>query len=422
MKGDFSRITFDPKKHYSRVLMQQGRVQLDADWNEQVAILLHRLETMARDLIGPFGGPKEHCGFAFTKEDGAGFLLSEGRYYVDGMLCVNDDATVKFDMNDLAEQDGVKFNEAANYLLYLDAWEQYLNASEDPDIRETALGGPDTSGRSKVVWSVRIREYDNRGITDDAAIGKAIGQVLSVLQIEQQRNGRLKVKVEPSKGQEQDDSPCILSPGSRFRGLENQLYRVEIHNGTGDFSQPQATFKWSRENGSVIFPISTPVGATIVLEPGHSTMGLKGGDWVELLDDHRTAQVQPERLQQVKSVDAVKREIGLMEMPAERSLKHPFLRRWESGAIEIVEDKWVTLEDGISIQFVKQDGYRSGDYWCFPARTAGDGNITWPDDGAPPDGVIHHYAPLAAVSYDGKGPTLKLDCRKIFPELGAALK
>ena len=30
MKGDFSRITFDPKKHYSRVLMQQGRVQLDA--------------------------------------------------------------------------------------------------------------------------------------------------------------------------------------------------------------------------------------------------------------------------------------------------------------------------------------------------------------------------------------------------------
>ena len=38
MKGDFSRITFDPKKHYSRVLMQQGRVQLDADWNEQAAI------------------------------------------------------------------------------------------------------------------------------------------------------------------------------------------------------------------------------------------------------------------------------------------------------------------------------------------------------------------------------------------------
>ena len=38
MKGDFSRDTFDPAKQFTRVLMQQGRVQLDADWNEQIAI------------------------------------------------------------------------------------------------------------------------------------------------------------------------------------------------------------------------------------------------------------------------------------------------------------------------------------------------------------------------------------------------
>ena len=31
MKGDFTRNTFDPRKHFARVLMQQGRVQLDAD-------------------------------------------------------------------------------------------------------------------------------------------------------------------------------------------------------------------------------------------------------------------------------------------------------------------------------------------------------------------------------------------------------
>ena len=31
MKGDFTRDTFDPAKHFSRVLMQQGRVTLDAD-------------------------------------------------------------------------------------------------------------------------------------------------------------------------------------------------------------------------------------------------------------------------------------------------------------------------------------------------------------------------------------------------------
>ncbi len=47
MKGDFSRLTFDPRKNFSSVLMQQGRVQLDADWNEQGAILLHYVRTLA---------------------------------------------------------------------------------------------------------------------------------------------------------------------------------------------------------------------------------------------------------------------------------------------------------------------------------------------------------------------------------------
>ena len=37
-RGDFSRDTFDPSKHFLRVLMQQGRVSLDADWNEQTDI------------------------------------------------------------------------------------------------------------------------------------------------------------------------------------------------------------------------------------------------------------------------------------------------------------------------------------------------------------------------------------------------
>ena len=47
MKGDFSRNTFDPGNHYSAVLMQQGRVQVDADWNEQAAIGLHYLRRLA---------------------------------------------------------------------------------------------------------------------------------------------------------------------------------------------------------------------------------------------------------------------------------------------------------------------------------------------------------------------------------------
>ena len=63
MGGDFTRDTFDPGKHYSRVLMQQGRVQLDADWNEQASILLHYMRALGRDLFGPHAGPAEGAGF-----------------------------------------------------------------------------------------------------------------------------------------------------------------------------------------------------------------------------------------------------------------------------------------------------------------------------------------------------------------------
>src|SRR4051794_19388080 len=90
MKGDFTRDSFDPTKHFSRVLSQQGRVTLDADANEQGAILLRTLRLMARDLIGPHAAPREEGGFRITPGGQGGFTISAGRYYVDGILIEND--------------------------------------------------------------------------------------------------------------------------------------------------------------------------------------------------------------------------------------------------------------------------------------------------------------------------------------------
>ncbi len=53
MRGDFTRWSFDPAKHYHGVLKQQGRVDLDSDWNEQNEITAHRIEAEAIDVIGP---------------------------------------------------------------------------------------------------------------------------------------------------------------------------------------------------------------------------------------------------------------------------------------------------------------------------------------------------------------------------------
>ena len=92
--SDISRVTFDPKKHYVGVVMQQGRVQLDADWNEQQAIYQHRNETEALDVIGQCGVPQAGGGFriGFTP-DNTDLTISPGRMYVDGILCELNEAT-----------------------------------------------------------------------------------------------------------------------------------------------------------------------------------------------------------------------------------------------------------------------------------------------------------------------------------------
>lgn len=89
--GDFSRDTNDPKRHYSGVLMQQGRVQLDADWNEQLALQLYRTELEARDVIGACGVPKKVGGFEIGLAPGGQDLtISPGRMYAGGLLCESD--------------------------------------------------------------------------------------------------------------------------------------------------------------------------------------------------------------------------------------------------------------------------------------------------------------------------------------------
>ena len=126
MKGDFSRNTFDPVNHFSRVLMQQGRVQLDADWNEQASILLHYLQTLAADLIGPYGGPQADAGFEIFGDSAlkSDFLIGPGRLYVDGILCEFDAGVLRIDKftGDTSQTLTVSSIELDNSRLAADDW------------------------------------------------------------------------------------------------------------------------------------------------------------------------------------------------------------------------------------------------------------------------------------------------------------
>ena len=177
MKSDITRDTFFAEKHFSRVIRQQGRVDVDADTNEQTSILLHYLRTLAADLIGPYAAPVTDAGFRLGTDSDGKLSISAGRYYVDGILVENDASCLytKQPYNPLAENDPLtkaltdKPN-ATRYWVYLDVWERHITFIEDDSIREKALGGPDTCTRAKVTWQVRALDVSDNAFQE---IGRA---------------------------------------------------------------------------------------------------------------------------------------------------------------------------------------------------------------------------------------------------------
>ena len=86
MSGDYSRRRFDPRKHFSGVLKQQGRVDLDAEWNEYVELQDRRWRAETIDLVGRCGVPSETPdGFKIGISNGQ-ITIGQGRIYVDGLL------------------------------------------------------------------------------------------------------------------------------------------------------------------------------------------------------------------------------------------------------------------------------------------------------------------------------------------------
>lgn len=435
MKGDFTRDTFDPSKHFSLVLEQQGRVTLDADSNEQGAILLHYLRSLARDIIGPYGGPISGAGFILKPDKDKGLIITAGRYYVDGILIESEkdyeyaaqpDYPVPADDKLLAE---IKKPSNKAFWLYLDVWERHITFVEDDSIREKALRGPDTCTRAKVVWQVKALPVDppaNRKFNRGDCAGPLV-------KVEDKGVRKLAARVDPGHGV---DDACVTPPDSKYRGTENHLYRVEIHNGG---KGGNATFKWSRDNGSMV---SAWLGTTgNDLEVANSR-GFSAGNWVELSHDALELQGESGVMVNLASVDAGKLSVDPGSSLPEWSNKlvHPKVRRWDhretedvvltNGAVPVKETPagatgndivWIDLEDGVQVMFRAPGEYRTGDYWLIPARVA-TGAIEWPNDEAAspptpaeqlPRGVQHHYAPLGFFLWDGANPEFH-DCRCNF--------
>jgi hypothetical protein len=444
MKGDFTRVTFDAARHFSRVLVQQGRVTIDADPNEQAAILLHYVRTLARDLIGPCGGPVDARGFELSidpsTKPAATLSIGAGRYYVDGILCENEAPCSYAEQPDYtpAADDPLlallqrKPMAAQAFWLYLDVWERHVTFVEDDRIREVALGGPDTCTRAKVIWQVKALAHDPPPAgAEDGTAQHDDACTAPLAELPAASAARLAAELDP--GQALPD-PCVIAPDARFRGAENQLYRVEIQRGgaAGGETGGGATFKWSRDNGSVASAWLGTEGNDLLVA---SARGFSAGAWVELSDDALDLRGEAGVLVKVVAVDGNRLSVapGGAAIAWTAALRNPKVRRWDQtendditltdGAIPIVEADagdahWIDLEDGVRVQFAASSDvpvqYHSGDYWLIPARVA-TGDIEWPrtnsgaSDGAstadflPPRGIEHHYAPLGWLMPNSDG-------------------
>ncbi|MDQ4008291.1 MAG: DUF6519 domain-containing protein [Actinomycetota bacterium] len=451
MQGDFSRWTFDDKAGYRSVLLQQGRVLLDADWNEQTAITARHDEIRTRDVVGRAGGPASGAAFAVT--DGAGatpsgtawadLRVSTGRFYVAGTL-VETPLTETGPGPALADQPFLRRGGSlpglvepttnGRYAVVLDVWTRHVTADEAPDLLESALGGPDTTTRAQTVWQLRLRQV---GATDTCS-GLAGASWLE----------RTPPTMTASLAESPPGSdPCQITTSAGYRRLENQLYRVQVASVDTDGT---ARYVWSRENGSVVAGLVKITPAAVSTHDADLHLDRRGrdeelsfgeGDLVEVTSRDRELHGLPALLATAGAPDGLVLPVTWLGAagsdPGAADVTQlgaaPVVRRWEGGPTT-ANTSPDDLEGGIRVAFGTGE-FRIGDYWLLPARTvrlvygvsALAGTLEWPTTTSgdpvpqPPVGPVHNQTVVAVLQRTGDSDagawSLVSDCRRLTPAL-----
>jgi hypothetical protein len=431
MRGDFSRVTFRQDSGFSRVLFQQGRNLLDADFNEQSSIQRAQLRELAERAIDWWGKPSSDFKITDAETVPAATPPSldiqvQGSYYVGGMLA---------DFGKMPKRTVARPQKGEYLLLFLDFHEKTVFPEAEPDLLEPALDPRDTALRLSPVWVLQVLRTTTKPPVP--ASQKDFRDGLVAAGRGRPGTGQLAARV---YGQSDPQANrCDPLAADQYQGVENQLYRVEIHDAaavdTGGKMTTPATFKWSRDNASVVFAVRSyaadPGQQSLKVQLGQpaldETWALQRGNWVELLRAHPPAATgdadpfpAPSALLSVSDVDPASGTVTLavpdgFTTPTKDD--YPLLLRWDqtssagsTGGIPVTplttdpkHPAWLPLEAGVQVYFVANDqsALRPGDYWLIPARAASQ-DVIWPRDDSthdpipqPPHGPEHTYAPLA---------------------------
>lgn len=466
---DISRVNFDPRKHYAGVRMQQGRVLMDDDWNENERIDKEEQRRTQADVIGGYGSPDDGFKIGAVSTTGGliDFTIHAGALYLGGIRFeMEKDETFRLQKDWLQKEDGldlvpggggVPFSGERFDLVYLEAWQQAVSAVEDSSLLEAALGGPDTTTRVRNMRRVKI--FKDAGSAECAVAWKRLRT-----EWENRRLGRVNAAYEWVSDMrltvsftrvEPENNLCSPAVAGGYLGSENQAIRVQI---TG-----QNKFTWGFDNAAPLYRVQLSAdGKTVTMltrpkDQYHWPMTdqiVEILPWSAALQALPTAPPESEKVAELSGfltkVDArFNPDTGVFTLIApvpanfrdqwtnrsdkadlDRPAQFYYLRVWNrsgdlASPVEIPYTAGSAVDlgnTGIRVNFCGND-WRAGDFWVIAARPeTPDRVVPWElKTGFPPHGVHRFLAPLAIIRWGFSNGVLRgevvHDCRKKFRPL-----
>lgn len=481
MGSDRARVSYDPRQHYRSVVMQQGRVTLEADFNEEVTIAGEELRKETLDIVGPSGTPDDGYLITSLSTPTFDFSASAGTMYVGGLRVTTPAAvpSVSFSASKTVSHgvqkagSGAKLkllkavNAAVQYLnqtdwldhsddpdwvdpsvnppttefIYLFLREQEISAVEDSDLKDVALGGPDTAQRTRLIQHV-VR------LASPAACDtglNAAGQVwqkqgLSFNPATMRLESAASLQVSLSSSTTQPDA-CNPQAQGGFLGADNQLIRVQISGIDQASGNPK--FVWGFDDASFLYRLDAPVAPAantpqllhLQSRPVDATHQPQAQQAVEVL---RSA-AELSNGEYVASLSGFVVTLNQNYNPDTQAIFFPttttnlppvyfdstqtprvFLRVWEQEVIFTPGTAMGLGSTGLQVTLQAPGNvFHTGDYWLFAVRPSTPQQV-YPEhylnDFQPPDGPRMWACPLATIDWTGKTPTVQ-DCRQSFSPL-----
>lgn len=457
MGSDRARVSFDPKQQYRSVVMQQGRVTLEADWNEAQRITGEELRKETLDIIGPSGTPDDGYLVVVPATPTAplfDFSVNPGTMYVGGLRCTLPEAVTYSKQTewldggpedpDWVKLTALKSAPAANELVSLFLREQEVSAVEDPDLKDVALGGPDTAQRTRLVQRI-VRTASKGGDCASGLAGavshwKQQGLEFDPATMRLYSDARLQVGAADKVPL---PNPCQPQAQGGYVDPDNQLIRVQISS--TDQQAGGLKFVWGFDDASFLYRIdvdpNNPQNLLFESAPVDSSRQPVSGQTVEIL---REAVLLPNggeiaalsgfvvTLDQNYDPDAqsvvLPSGVSLPPdyLPASPSASAPlFLRVWQNEQVFTPGTAVALGDTGLQVTLTTEQGapFHVGDYWMFAVRPATPQTV-YPERywNAPqrPDGPRIWICPLAVIAWKGQTGTVVSDCRNQFGPTGGA--